>query len=541
MNTIYKKIKYTEYSVLFIIANGILGLSILNNWILLGIFAVSLMYIYEQRLLQKNFWVHFVSIVVGTSLIFISTTFWFINISASGWSSKIWILDPSAWLFIVIVICSLFASLFVAILRISLRLINNKTKPSNYLYPLCWAVLLMLSEIALSYSLAFIIKGNGVPLRPSWNFSSSALLVSINVFTKNISGVLGFWGTSYLMYLVLALFIESISKYLKSKKVNYIFMPAVLIITVVISVSLIATTLQKDTNNQTVKAYYVSSKDSSNSYLDSLIDSLNISKEQPTLIVLPEYSSLIRPFPEGPLNNINKDYREELKNKIKNTNTIVIGTEDEYIDGKKSPMTYILNNNLDVIYKKPKEFLVPGGEYMTPWIAELMKKVDKTSVNRFYAERGKSVVKQKNDYPQNVIGVGIGACSANITPYFYQKQVVNNIEILASNLSFAQFKTAPEYERYTERFAKFISASLNKPMIISSVQGNSFVFSKDGSPISKSLQEVNSIEISSNRSNTIYGILGDFYIVSLIILTNLIVIIFIYYKNHFKIKLQKKK
>lgn len=447
--------------------------------------------------------------------VFLSCTWWFLKITATGWNTYIWILPPAVWLGVVLTVCVGLSALFAALPRL-IFFYYVKRQGSEFGRVFVWAMAMVLGELSLSLAMSFITIGSGVPLFPSWNFSAAALLAPTQGLAGSVLPYLGFWGTSYLVFLIGALSVEvyrkrSIKKVLASASALVFGF-----LLIVGCAKLFDSSALKKTNGKerTVDVVAISAKDGTNQYFDSILKH-PFSDTAQTMVVLPEYSSLLRPFPGGGLNNpSNKDYRKEYTTVLSKREVYTLGTEDAFYSGKRYVESYVLNSELEKIKVEQKTLLVPGGEYMIPWTGKLIETLDSRSIDTFYKERGRfvdtSLSKLDGDTDTGLGSkIGVGACSMVLIPFSYRDQVAEGAEILASNVSFAQFQNAPEYARYSLRFSAFIARSLDRPFISSSSFGPAYIMDSRGSILKETHAGIISGPVKLSKTKTPYSVLGD--------------------------------
>lgn len=511
-------------NISFIFLNVLLGISILKNIWALGIVCLILICLIERQLLNKSLRSYFIVIYLGYLTIPLVTMLWFIKITASGWSSRIWNISPHIWLFVALFVCIAISTIMAILPRLFLYRISLSKKLQSLLYIISWPLCMLLFEIIFSYSFSLLTRGNGVPLAPSWNFISASLLIPATSYFGNVLSVMGFWGSSYYIFLCTVI-VSSVIRYFyfsKNKKTKHLY---VLLLTLLILLSFPfinnVVGLQTEYMNTRIIATRASKTD--NRYLENVVNSVHKSNSENNIVVLPEYSDLLRPFPSGVIDTNNKDYRDQIKDAAKNKNLAIVGTEDRYSSGQRYVETYVLDSNLDRSASRQKEFLVPGGEYIVPWIGWIMERLDSRSLSSFYKERGKSVlpiqpVQSNSETSSKIV---MSPCSTILTPYALRTQVKNGGRMIAYNVSFAQFPNAPEYEMYSKRFAAFAAKSLGVPIVTSSVEGDTYVMNKDGRYLEQSNYDFIDKEINLASRHTIYAEIGDGGIIIMIIMLSI--------------------
>jgi len=496
-----------------IVAGLLIGIAIKNNYIFLGIFSIATLYYNEKRLIKYSWKLYVSGVFLSTQLVFLSTVWWFNSITAGGWSESVWILSPQQWL-----MCSLvFASFLVSFVAIAPRLILKKYYEKHMHlegFALSWSMALVITEILMSLAMSQITRGNGVPLIPSWNFWSSALLIPDIKVGSFIKSTFGFWGSSFILYIFVATCLDTLGRIrlIHTKKRLIQSLLPLLILVFGVGLLILLSTVIFDRNKlaqDDIEVVAVSSRASSNAYLEAISKETTNNKD--TIVVLPEYSSLLNPFPAGILSINNKDYLDTIRQNT-SANTLIIGTEDEYRDGKRFVVSYILNNELSVIRTRQKQFLVPGGEYITPWIDDLVSIFDSKSLDKFTEERGRHVLNNSveiNKDTELTRQIGLGACSSILTPFAYQHEVARGARILTTSVSYEQFKRTPQYEKYAERFAVFNAQALKTPLVLSAFDGKALVIDSNGSIIQTKKDGIIRTTVNLRTSTSLYARLGD--------------------------------
>jgi apolipoprotein N-acyltransferase len=503
-----------------IIASTILGLAIKNNFIVIGLFCIVVLYINERKLVTSSWIMYLSASFVATQLLFLTTTWWFTEINAEGWSQSIGAFTPQQMLGGLLVLASFLASLVALIPRIFLKKYTSE-KTDWYTFAVAWSLAMLAIELILSLVMSQITRGNGVPFAPSWNFWSIALLLPDNSAAILIKSTFGFWGSSFFAVLLIAFGVNSVQRLSTLRKptkhVVTAFVPFLLLITLVSFVMLCSKAILNSYKipEKTVQAVAVSADAASNVYLADIAKEFRNNNK--TIIVLPEYSSLLNPYPAGILSVNNKDYTQLIRKSV-SPDTTIVGTEDVYLDGKRYVASYALDSELRITKSRQKQFLVPGGEYVTPWVGTLLSSLDKTSVQQFSKDRGRYVLDKKVEIQNTKIQIGLGACSTVLTPYAYRLEVSQGARILTSSISYEQFKKTPQYESYAQRFAIFNAQSLKTPFIISAFNGEALVIDSRGMITNKTRDGAIRSTVNLRTEMTLYGKLGDKLVVTLIFL-----------------------
>lgn len=386
---------------------------------------------------------------------------------------------------------------------------------------------MMMVEIIRTASFSLFVSHSNAPIEPSLNLFSVGPLVHGTPLGP-LSRVVGFWGSSFIVFAFSALLLIGVKKiiarwrklslkHLVSRKV-LLATGAILLLYGVSGVG-VGT---KQVSRTDLNVVAVSQQAQDTLYLQKLAEELAADNTDSTkVVVLPEYSGLLHPFSEASLFGPTYDGREELPKRLAGKSIYIVGTEDELSKNGRFVDTYIVNSELKKIKRAEKKFLVPGGEYIPPWIGTAISRVDKYAVINFSNSRSRSVLGEnlridKQDDMARLLATG--PCSAILTPFHFRKQVADGAVMLTSNVSYEQFAHAPEYSAYAQRFARFTAYSTNRPFAIGARAGNAMIYDNQGNVLANSngaLTATHSVTGYSAKRN-IYVLLGDTIIVLLI-------------------------
>lgn len=371
----------------------------------------------------------------------------------------------------------------------------------------------MLAELVVSVGFSIATAHSAAPIAPTWNIFSITLLVPSSFFVS-VSRVAGFWGTAW----ALCFFVASIAEIFSARsKLNRNALTAIVAI-VFLLVGLLA---YDQSQSSPTNDYYAAavSNDSRYDYLEQLPGEIDNPQDHPTVVVLPEYSSLLHPYGGLPA-GLGYDARYVYPDIYSDKNIYFVGTENEKSDNKNYVESYVVNGKLDKVKRQVKTFLIPGGEYSIPWARNLISIFDSNAVDTFDDARGRIVINRHletaND--SNATKIGIGACSTLMMPYHFRNEVNDGAEFLTSNVSYEQFTRAPEYQRFATRLARFHAVALDRWMVVGANQGNALVINSEGTVVAKAAHgEVASATIKGSDTKTLYARLGDLLIVSVLI------------------------
>jgi apolipoprotein N-acyltransferase len=509
----------------------LLGFAQVSDKLILAVATLAGLFLIYKHSLDHALRSRLVTIFVGITAYMMAVTAWFRNIEALGWQD-IAHLPPQFWLLIAVLIASAFCALVATIwFYIGYEVIRRfKLQKSPLKLAYLWAVSMMVMEIIISTTFSLASKADGATVEPTWNMYSVALMTASNVL-GGVSRFTGLWGTSFVLYAASALLGLIACAALRRKLPG----PRVLAVTAALLLGVITMTLVRlpSRPGDEIRVIAVSEPVSDARYLEKLQHTiksdLNDQPDIPRIVVLPEYSNLLSPYANTSILTFNYDARYRYPELFRDTGIYFVGTEDQYLDGRRYAENYVVNGNLEKIKRRPKTFLIPGGEYVVGWVGSILSIVNKDAATNFKDTRVRSVIHeipgpQTADRISEVMG--IGACSSILVPYTFREQAANGAGFFAVNVSYEQFRQAPEYQQFANRFARFIARSTARPLAIGAfagpaalydASGNRVVDSNDGTAISKTIR--------SEHAKTPYTVLGDTAIVFLLSSPLLIVLV----------------
>lgn len=101
-------------------------------------------------------------------------------------------------------------------------------------------------------------------------------------------------------------------------------------------------------------------------------------------------------------------------------------------------------------------------------------------------------------------------CSTLLMPYHYRRQVSDGAVLLTSNVSYEQFKRAPQYEKISHRFASLTATITNRPFAIGDRGGSAVIYDNHGTLLKHTNQErLVETTLEQSDSKTPYVMLGD--------------------------------
>ncbi len=504
----------------YIASFGLLGLAILNDWIVLLAIGNILIFLLLRPILKLKIKQYYVVNVLANLLLMQVLTFWFVFISPAGWLQKIGPLDTRVWLFIVILAVNTFSSLIFGLYSLLLKHVFTKQKYSLFSITTILTVSgwLMLAEIMRATTFSAGVHANSTPIRPVWGIFSSATLSQIPLL-ENIGTIFGFWGIGFLLpFAFICIFV---SLYAVTKK-----QPIRIYIACLVGVAGLVT-LSNNINifqhkSSPLKILVISKNKKTEDYLPTLIKRLESRETNTnTVVAFPEYDNVI--FPDvlvpGPL--IDYDRINSVK-KLNLTNVYFAGTRDAFWNDTRYAQNYLANSNFDFVQKKSKQFLVPGGEYVIGWVDTIFQQIDPDASLTFKKSRGRYVVPNselEKETTKDAFAnkVAIGACSDALVPGVFRSAIKNGADIIALNISYQQFSGTGQYERFANRHMQFISNSYQRPVVAGVGYGKAAIFDPNNSLTISIYGNITELDIPEKiNTKTIYSELGDGYIVGFI-------------------------
>ena len=496
-------------------------------WLLLltaGVYSVVFIEVAKQNIKQM-YTIYFIyNLIAGLSL-----TLWFTKITATGWFDSIGAINIKAWLVIFLIIASLISAVILSFIGVifSKLVHKNQLKLSHARTALLFSAMMTATEIGRQILFSIIVQSNGTPIGPVWGIFSATTTLPASSFVSKIPAIYGYWGTSYFIYFCSAVIVSSvfILKNLHRTK-NIKLVTRMLGCIAVIATSIVLSNILfpshiTENNNISLNAVATSTSDNSDYVADlkSVLEKRNKSKY--TIVALPEYDPIIHPDKNTP-SLLVPDARTNDLFSIDQKNVYYVATQDDAWNYQKYAINY-LGNKDSYIIKKSKNFLVPGGEYVVGWINQILTPINPLATLEFKKMRGRHVIDSKkinqdiSHHPLKDI-VSIGSCSSVLSPYIFRADVNNGAQLIALNLSFAQFANAPEYELFSKKFMLFMAHAYQRPIIAGVHDGQALYVSPYSN---KDLQQASIIsdDVPYNKSQTIYTRLGDLYI--LLILASL--------------------
>lgn len=530
--TVYSPMQKKLYSQLhiflssYVLAQAVLGIAVLNGWLVVILPVCAVLFALHRSNPRLK---HLLpAVFIGNIVFMMIVISWFKNIDALGWQN-IGPFNPNLVLMFAVFVASAFTSVFITtfwflVIRLA-RSTGFDMRRHSYIY--VWSTCMMLVEIIRTTSFSLFVSHSKAPIEPSLNLFSVGPLVHGTPLGP-LSRVVGFWGSSFIVFVFSALLLIGVKKILARRSkltIKHLFSRKVLLaagaIVLLYGVSGIDVGT-KQASQTDLNVVAVSQQAQDTLYLQKLAEELAADNTDSTkVVVLPEYSGLLHPFSEASLFDAAYDSREEIPKRLAGKPVYFVGTEDELSKNGRYVETYIVDSALKKIKRAEKTFLVPGGEYVPPWIAEVISRVDPYAVINFSSNRSRGVLGENLPIDRTdplSRAVATAPCSMVLTPFHFRKQVAEGATLLTSNVSYEQFTKAPEYSAYVQRFVRFTAYSTSRPFVIGARAGNAMIYDNQGNVLANSngaLTATHSFTSYSEKRN-IYVLLGDTIIVLLI-------------------------
>lgn len=516
----------------YVLLQILLGAALLNGWTALVVLLSGL--VFGMHRLDPRLRLLSAAVFLGNIAFMMTVMSWFRNIDAFGWQN-IGPFSPNLVLMFALFIASAFCSIFVALFWLLLGKLmqNTRVATASLSYIYVWGLAMMLVEIIRALSFSLFVSHSRAPIEPSLNLFSAGPLI-YGTPLGPLSRLFGFWGSSFLIFIVGSLLFTAVGILLARRHAVFvrrnIWKAAYAICVTAVIFLLSGLTLSGSQTSSTDFDTVAVSQQQNMTYLQELADQLSAADiDRPVVVVLPEYSALLHPYSDASLFNPTYDGREDLPRILKGKQAYLVGTEDELAKDGRYVETYVVNSELQKIKRSEKTFLIPGGEYIPPLISNAIKRIDQYAVINFSNSRSRSVLKE--NLPPDTTDpvarlIATGPCSAILTPFHFRKQVAGGAVLLTSNVSYEQFAHAPEYREYTHRFARFTAYSTARPFIIGARAGEAMVYSATGNVLAGSGDTIKATHKFENLSHkkTLYVMLGDTFIVGLLLIIGLLVI-----------------
>lgn len=502
------------------------GVSVTRSSLGLLLVSVCTYYIFFITLLRHSSrLIYLVSLVYNFSA-GLTLTLWFTKITATGWFDSIGKLNIKAWLVIFLVMASVVSAIFLAGIHWTAARIIKKRDIDGHEFKtlLFFSLMMTATEIGRQLLFALIVKSNGTPSEPVWGIFSAASTLPTSSAISKIPAIYGYWGTSYFFYFVGTTFgFSIITGYKAYKTKSLVSIYGVLGSIILITISIVFSNMlnparlihQRNSNLKAIATSYSNDND----YIKNLKEALlkrDLSKY--TIVVLPEYDTVIHPEKNTPAVLITRKRTDDLLS-VEQQNIYYVATQDDSWNYRRYALNY-LGTKDDYIIKKSKKFLVPGGEYVVGWINQILTPFDHLATLEFKKTRGRYVIDSskinKDTKPHELNSlISIGACSSVLSPYIFRKDINKGAQLIALNLSFAQFSKAPEYQLFTKKFMLLMANAYQRPVIAGVHDGEAMYVSPYGT---NRLEEaaIVSDNIAYNQTKTLYTRLGDLNILLII-------------------------
>lgn len=500
-------------------SNASLALAILIGWWPVVIIATAWVYISTIKYKFSNYKNTFLIFLATNFYFMLIPTWWFSRIEPAGWLKTIGPFPPSFWLVTVLILICLFSSIiFSSVICLIIYLLKiTKYQIPRFLIPLVFAASMLWIEIFRAYVFSLLTHAKTLPIEPFWNIYSVGSAVTGFWPIKIWYSLVGMWGVSFILYLLVAVIISTRTK--KNRLYILTGLAFVFISPIIIS------SFRIKQNNEEIKVYAVSISHE-NQLEDEFIKSINT--DDISLVVLPEYSNISTSPTQLPSQNLRDKFVPILKTK---PNLQITNTEAVRLNDIVYVQSYVINSNNSKTNQKIKRFLVPGGEYIIRWVHWIFAKLDPIAEIQFEHNRGRKVVDQKEvnfEYSKNseilpqIIAI---ACSTILTPYEVNNGVKKGGQIVSVNVSYEQFQKTSNYSNIVARFSRVIALSVKKPVIVGALKGPAIITNTDGSQNIKTESIIQKVEI--NKELSFYSRYGDKYIITAISFFSLLMLVIV--------------
>ena len=364
-----------------------------------------------------------------------------------------------------------------------------------------WVVL----EFLRSYAYAIFLYDKSSSIGPHWNFGNLAFGASSTplVFAGRI---IGMYGLAVLVILINFAVFWMMKKQYKAA--------AILMSIVIFFVAAGCLGYKTNAPQKTVSVGYLhtNSLTTKDAYMQQLASDLDDTKDQQLydVVVLPEHSAFFT--------SKNQELRRDIMQNMGHEKTVYI-TSDAEDPGPEGRINHlrIYNQKGEIVNEQTKNFLIPGGEYLTLWARVLLKAAGHGSlVDDFDRERAltKGWIPHHAFKTESGISIGPLVCSGSISPQLYQKlSGKDNPDILTNSASLGIFREATGYHEQVRQISRFHAVANNKPFVQSSIDSYSYAIDQNGNFLSESKQvdtaKILSANVSIQTKQTIYSKFGE--------------------------------
>lgn len=355
-----------------------------------------------------------------------------------------------------IIVCS-FCALSYAGLGYALVKIKSNNKRLLFL-PFIFPIV----ELLRSYLFAFIAYGPHSNLSPNFNWGSIAVPASGTPLVYN-SRILGFFGLTLLVVVI------NICLYLMLIK-RKVLVPAS-ILCVIAASTLLTWNIGNTQGDKTLKVASLHLSEKSDM---TLIDSSLWPSQGTDLLVLPEYSAILK----------YKDYKKMLGRL--SVNGVAISSMGNGRSPSGTNRMIILDRHGNIINYQDKTFLIPTGEYMPYGLQLSFRLIGKSQAltDFTYVQQLSKGSKPEYSFTTNDnVTIGALACSGIGALNGYNRLTQQGADILSNSASLAFLLPDSMYHTYARDMARFQAVSNNRSFVQSSRSGQSYIIDSQGTTL----------------------------------------------------------
>jgi apolipoprotein N-acyltransferase len=196
----------------------------------------------------------------------------------------------------------------------------------------------------------------------------------------------------------------------------------------------------------------------------------------PDIVVLPEDAALF---------SISQEEEKELLGRFFNDASkggAVITSATVFENKKRVKYSYFIDKTGEIISRYPKNFLVPGGEFLPYFFKPLFWAFGRPQfAETFRAFREISAVEFDKPYIEaNGVKFAVGICTSVLSPRIYRRMAGSGAEVLLNQTSFSVFHGSPLLLNEMIRMARFRAAENARPLIQAANTGESLIIDSNG-------------------------------------------------------------
>ena len=369
--------------------------------------------------------------------------------------------------------------------------------------PSAWAI----SEASRSLLFSLAMYGKGSTIGLHWNFGVLGIAASVTPLGF-MGRLLGMFGLSFVLTAIGILIFWVYKKHYKLP----LLVASGLLLTIVASWLV----WSPPPDSKKVQVGYTQLPQSFRNVADDIkninmlrtkIDNLKMKND---ILVLPEYSNFFG-------SDYNMQFNRDIIQSIVKPKGNIITSESSGSIVEHSDKLQIYDYNGKVTAQQDKTFLVPIGEYMPDFYAELFV-LSGLSKNLEIRQQDRMIAQGKQPEQALLAGdirVASLACSGAITPELYRTLVSGGAQIMTNSASLVTFTNAPFYHEQSRQFAHFMATANSRAFVQSAAGGYSFIIDANGNFISKPDKigvYYDSKEVDLNSPKTPYTLMGEWVV-----------------------------